>query len=149
MVDDTGQAVRVQNGGASPVGWFTYGSGISIRSFDVRGGKIAVAVEANDVEYLVIERMNGPAPNPPTSQCSVNLPDVEGGARPRLSPDGSMVAWATPEGVMVSPTPTQTGGTATICQLSPKLVGPGGTQPDWGITDLVKPGNGPPTRSRR
>ena len=87
--------------------------------------------------------MNGPAPNTPTSQCSVNLLAVEGGARPRLSPDGSMVAWATPEGVMVSPTPMQTGGTETICQLSPKLVGPGGTQPDWGVTDLVKPGNGP------
>ena len=85
--------------------------------------------------------MNGPAPNPPTSQCSVNLPAIEGGARPRLSPDGSMVAWATPEGVMVSPTPTQTGGTATICQLTPKLVGPGGTQPDWGIAELVKPGD--------
>ena len=143
MVDDTGQAVRVQNGGASPVGWFTYGSGISIRSFDVRGGKIAVSAEANDVEYLIMERMNGPAPNTPTSLCSVNLPNIDGGARPRLSPDGSMVAWATPEGIMVSPTPTQTGGTGTMCQLSPKLIGPGGTEPDWGVTDLVKPGNGP------
>ena len=144
MVDDTGQAVRVQNGGASPVGWFTYGSGIFIRSFDVRGGKIAVSATASDTEYLIIERMNGPAPNVPTSQCSVNLPAVEGGARPRLSPDGSMVAWATPEGVMVSPTPTQTGGTGTICQLTPTLVGPGGSQPDWGIVNLVKPADPDP-----
>ena len=143
MVDDTGQAVRIQNGGASPVGWFTYGPGISIRSFDVRGGKIAVSATASGAEYLIIEKMNGPAPNVPTSQCSVNLPTVEGGARPRLSPDGSMVAWTTPDGVVVSPTPTQTGGTETICQGSPKLGGPGGSQADWGPVNLVKPGPGP------
>jgi hypothetical protein len=77
--------------------------------------------------------MNGAPPALPQSQCSVNMPDD---ARPRLSPDGTMIAWSAPEGVMVSPTPTQTGGTETLCQLSPRLVAAGGKEPEWGIVDV-------------
>ncbi len=138
MIDQSLGAVYVQKqGSAGPVGWYTYGNGITIGSFDVRAGKIADTATANGTEYMVIQSMNGPAPILPTTNCSVNLPGTN--SRVRLSPDGSMVAWTAPDGVYVSPTPTQTGGVATVCQLSPKLVAAGGSQPDWGVKDLPKP----------
>jgi hypothetical protein len=99
----------------------------------VRGGYIVVSVVAGETEYLVLERSTGAPPALPESRCSVNVPD---NSRPRLAPDGSMIAWQTPEGVMVSPTPSQSGGTETLCQLTPKLVAAGGSEPDWGTADV-------------
>jgi hypothetical protein len=54
-------------------------------------------------------------------------------ARPRWSPDGSMIAWEGADGVYTSPAPTATDG--GLCNLAPKLVAPGGTRPDWGVAD--------------
>jgi len=141
MVGQSFNAVYVQEeGGAYPVGWFTYGGGISVYELDVRAGKIVVSVGSGDQEYLVLERMNGAPPATPTSLCSVNMPDD---ARPRLSPDGSMISWAAPEGVMVSPVPTQSGGTEALCQLAPKLIAAGGKEPEWGVVDVfAAPGGG-------
>jgi hypothetical protein len=137
MVDSGFDAAYVQKqGSAFPVGWFQYGEGISIYGLDVRADRIVTQVAAGEDEYMVVEKMTAPAPAVPQSQCSVSMPD---NARPRLSPDGSMVAWSAPEGVMVSPTPATTGGTTALCQLAPKLVAPGGSQPDWGIADVPAP----------
>jgi hypothetical protein len=137
MVDSGFKAVYVQKqGSAQPVGWFQYGEAISIYGLDVRADRIVTQVAAGEDEYMVLEKMTGPAPSVPQSQCSVSMPD---NARPRLSPDGSMIAWSAPEGVMVSPTPTTTGGTTVLCQLTPQLVAPGGSQPDWGTADVPAP----------
>ena len=137
MVDDGFDAVYFQKqGSASPVGWFQYGGDISIYGFDIRGGRIVTQVAVGDNEYMVVEKMNGPAPALPSSQCSVSMPDD---AKPRLSPDGSKIAWSAPEGVMVSPTPTTSGGTEALCALNPTLIAPGGSQPAWGIADVPLP----------
>lgn len=135
MVDQSFHAAYVQQqGSAYPVGWFQYEGGISLFELDVRAGRIVTSV--GEQEYMVLEKMTGAPPAAPQSQCSVNMPDD---ARPRLSPDGSMIAWSAPEGVMVSPTPTQSGGTGTLCQLSPQLVAAGGSEPAWGVTDVASP----------
>ena len=140
MVGQSFNAVYVQNGGASPVGWFTYEGEVRVFGLDLRANKIVTSVGEGDTEYMVLEQMTGAPPAVPQSQCSVSMPD---GARPRLSPDGSMVAWSAPEGVMVSPTPAQSGGIGTLCQLTPKLIAAGGSEPEWGVADLpAAPGNG-------
>jgi hypothetical protein len=144
MVDQGFNAVYVQKqSSAFPSGWFEYGGEISVFGLDIRANRIVTSVGAGETEYMVLEQMTGPPPAVPQSQCSVSMPD---NARPRLSPDGSMIAWSAPEGVMVSPTPTQTGGTETLCQLAPRLVAPGGKEPDWGVVDVpaapVVPGGG-------
>lgn len=137
MIDQSFKAVYVQQQGSpQPVGWFQYGGEVTIEGLDVRANRILTSVSLGGNEYMVAERMNGAPPALPQSQCSVNMPD---GARPRLSPDGSMVAWSAPEGVMVSPTPAQTGGTGTLCQLTPKLIAAGGSQPEWGPADVPAP----------
>lgn len=134
MVDQGFEAAYVQQqGSAYPVGWFTYEGGISLYELDVRAGKIVTSVGAGGSEYMVLEKMTGPPPAVPQSQCSVSMPKD---ARPRLSPDGATIAWSAPEGVMVSPTPTQTGGAGTLCQLAPHLVAAGGSEPEWGVADV-------------
>lgn len=149
MVDQSFKAIYVQQqGSAQPVGWFQYGGEITIDGFDIRANRIVTSVSAAGSDYMVLEKMNGAPPALPQSQCSVNMPD---GARPRLSPDGSMVAWSAPEGVMVSPTPAQTGGTGTLCQLTPRLVAAGGSQPEWGPADVPAPPadpEGPPPETK-
>lgn len=134
MVSQSFDGVYVQKaGGAYPVGWYSYGAGITVEGVDVRGGFVVTSVGAGDTEYMVLDKLNGAPPALPQTRCSVSMPD---NARPRLSPDGSMIAWQAPEGVMVSPTPTQTGGAEALCQLAPKLLAAGGSQPDWGIADV-------------
>lgn len=134
MVDEGFNAVYVQKeGSAYPVDWYSYGEGISVEGVDVRGGRIVTTAKAGETEYMVLDKTTGAPPALPQTQCSVNMPD---GSHPRLSPDGSMIAWTAPEGVMVSPTPTQSGGTGTLCQLTPKLIAAGGSQPDWGVADV-------------
>src|SRR3954451_19748091 len=68
MIDQSFGAVYVQKqGSAGPVGWYQYGGGITFGSFDVRGGKIVDTVTSGGAEYMVIQSMNGPAPNLPTT----------------------------------------------------------------------------------
>lgn len=138
MVDDHFQGAWVQKkDSAEPVPWFYYendaGEKITMFGLDARAGWVLATVEAGGTEYLTLERMTGTPPAPTQSQCSVSMPD---NARPRLSPDGSMIAWTDPQGVMVAPRPPQGGGLGTQCQLNMKLVAPGGKEPDWGVADV-------------
>jgi hypothetical protein len=62
----------------------------------------------------------------------------------RWSPDGSTITWSTSQGVWVSPAPADNGGGA--CALQPRLIAPGGSDPDWGVKDVPVvngPGPGP------
>jgi hypothetical protein len=126
--------------GASPRAWFGFtGPDTKVLSFDTRAGKTVAIAENSTGSFFVMMRNDGGYNAPPTVLCSVGLYNQ---AVPRLSPDGSMVAWEGPQGgVYVSPAPGGA-GPSSACNLQPRLVGPGGTQPDWGVQDapdLVAP----------
>lgn len=78
---------------------------------------------------LAIYRMNGAPPALPPDPCTIT------GAtgkfdNPTWSPDGKSLAWADSRGIWVGQlTNIVDGGT---CEVSRRLVIPGGTQPDWG-----------------
>ena len=127
---------------ADPAPWFSLGDTAAPSSVDESAGRLAVEVVDPQVGTildvliedpptgLVIASYGGePGSSFPTVDCSLAefAPDP---AFPRLSPDGKQLTWATPQGVFVSPTPTETQGGA--CTLQPKLIAPGGTRPDWG-----------------
>lgn len=132
----------------STTAWFNLtgdGSGDGVTSVDEAGRTLAMEyVRADDagtmLDVLVDEPPTGlvlakyagaPGSSLPTGSCA--LADFSADpAFPRLSPDGSMLAWGAPDGVYVSPTPTA-GGT---CALQPKLIAPGGSRPDWGTADV-------------
>jgi hypothetical protein len=67
----------------------------------------------------------------PTALCSLK---AQHGRllKPTWSPDGTSLAWSDSSGVWVSPV---TPGAAN-CGLSPRLVIPGGSSPDWGPTGV-------------
>lgn len=139
--------VAVQPGSdGDPVPWFTLTEQAAPSSVDESAGKLVMETVDPQIGTildvlidkpttgLVISSYSGTAGSGlPTLNCSLAgfAPDP---AYPRLSPDGSQLAWATPEGVYVSPTPTETGGGA--CTLQPRLIAPGGTRPDWGPADV-------------
>jgi len=62
-------------------------------------------------------------------------PDI---SMPRWAPDGSAFTWTDSQGIWVSPKPVDD-GTGT-CRLSPKLIVPGGYEPDWGLPDVAGAG---------
>jgi hypothetical protein len=143
------KGVGVQPAGdGDPTPWFNLtgdGSGDGVSSVDESAGKLALeyitagsADSILDLELekpttgLVIATYSGaPGSSLPTGTCS--LPGFSADpAYPRLSPDGSMLAWGGPEGIYVSPTPTS----GDTCVLQPKLIAPGGERPDWGAADV-------------
>jgi hypothetical protein len=148
--------VAVQpNSDDEPAPWFTLGTEVAPSSVDESGGRLVMETVDPQIGTildvlidkpttgLVISSYSGTAGSGlPTVECSLAdfAPDP---AYPRLSPDGSQIAWATPEGVFVSPTPTETGGGA--CTLQPRLIAAGGTRPDWGPADV--PADPPPARN--
>lgn len=84
----------------------------------------------------------GSPPDPAATFTSVCLMDglvasADHPARPRFSPDGTQIAWTAPDGIYVSPKPVA--GPGGVCQLSPRLVIPGGQDADWGKADVVVP----------
>lgn len=131
---------------ADPVPWFDLAEGAAPSSVDESAGRLALEVVDPQVgtilDVLIDDPATGlaiasyagePGSTAPMVDCSLTdfAPDP---AFPRLSPDGRQLAWATPAGVFVSPTPTETGG--GTCTLQPKLIAPGGTRPDWGPADV-------------
>ena len=121
--------------GASPRPWFAFtGGSTKILSFDTRAGKTVAVADTGSGSFFVMMRNDGGYNSPPTVLCSVGLHSQ---AVPRLSPDGTMVAWEGPDpqgGVYVSPAPGGT-GPSDVCAMQPRLVAPGGHQPDWGAQD--------------
>lgn len=84
---------------------------------------------------LVGDYTGTPPVTPFTAVCALDAwASSETMLMPRWSPDGSLLSWTTPAGIVVSPAPTKASN--GDCVLSPKLVAPGGTQPDWSTADL-------------
>ena len=136
MIDDSFTAVYIQEG-ASPREWFRFTpAGTKTLSFDTQAGKTVAVAQNDSGSFFVMMRNDGGYSTPPTVICSSAIHPQ---AVPRLSPDGNMVAWQGEQGgVFVSPAPTS----GPECSLQPRLIGPGGTQPDWGpqnAPDLVAP----------
>ncbi|MBS1676047.1 MAG: hypothetical protein JST08_01555 [Actinobacteria bacterium] len=79
-----------------------------------------------------------PAPQILCTAASYATNDT-GGGRPLWSPDGSQIAWTTPDGIYVSPAPVAVGET---CLLSPQLVIPGGREAHWAPFEVTQPSGG-------
>jgi hypothetical protein len=95
---------------------------------------------ATEPKTLVLWNNNGPPPDASQGQqvCQVeNITTAD--LHPRFSPDGSQIAYVGNEGVYVSPTPTS----GPACNLQPKLVFPGGSQPEWGAGNVPTGPAGP------
>jgi hypothetical protein len=81
-----------------------------------------------DGTRMLIYRMRGMAPAFPTGPCHVTGASGRF-TRPTWSPDGRSLAWADARGVWVGEVGSIDGPT---CQVTRRLVVPGGSQPDWG-----------------
>lgn len=131
-------------GMGAPQDWFTVENHIT-SSFDVSraGGKILIEAfpdtGTSPPKSLAVLQSTGLPPNTPTLVCELANFSAAGGF-PRWSPDGGMIVWEDPAGVMVSPAPVNQNGT---CVLSPRLIAAGGRTPDWGLKD-VPMANTPP-----
>lgn len=131
FIDKQFSGITVQTA-TGPQFWFGFNDAYT-RSFDVEGDRTLVELDYGAATYdLALVQNNG---TPPTANPQVlcTMTDFFGQS-PRFSPGGSMIAWQGPEGIYVSPTPTETGG--GTCTLQPKLVAAGGTRPDWGPVDV-------------
>jgi hypothetical protein len=81
-----------------------------------------------DGSRLLIYRMTGAPPAYPTGPCHVTGPNGRF-TSPSWSPDGKSLAWADARGIWVGEVRDISGA---ACQLTRRLVIPGGAQPDWG-----------------
>lgn len=139
VVSDDFSGIWLQaEGGQQP--WFGY-QDHTVHGFDVRGDKAVVAIQpANAPEEgpdtLAYEQLASTPATPSTATTTVctYANYAAAGSEPRISPDGSMIAWQGAEGVYVSPAPVA--GAGGGCTLTPTLIAPGGTDPDWGPLEL-------------
>jgi hypothetical protein len=83
---------------------------------------------AADGSQLQIHRLAGLPPAIPPGFCQISGPNGKFSS-PTWSPDGRSLAWADARGIWVAEVGDISGAT---CQLTPRLVIRGGTQPDWG-----------------
>ena len=81
-----------------------------------------------DGSRMQIHRMSGMPPAIPPTFCEIGGPNGRF-TSPTWSPDGRSLAWADGRGVWVGRVGDASGST---CQLTRRLLVPGGTQPDWG-----------------
>jgi hypothetical protein len=81
-----------------------------------------------DGSRMLIYRMRGMAPAFPTGPCHVTGANGRF-TSPTWSPDGRSLAWADGRGIWVGQVGSIDGQT---CQITRRLVVPGGSQPDWG-----------------
>jgi WD40 repeat protein len=81
-----------------------------------------------DGSRMQIHPMAGMPPAIPPTFCQIDGPNGRF-TRPTWSPDGKSLAWADARGIWVGQVGDVSGAT---CQLTKRLVIPGGSQPDWG-----------------
>lgn len=84
-----------------------------------------------DGSRLQIHRMAGMPPAIPPTFCQVTATSGKLSS-PTWSPDGTSLAWADARGIWVGQVGTKFGPTGPACELTKRLLIPGGSKPDWG-----------------
>ena len=84
-----------------------------------------------DGSRLQIHRMAGLPPKIPPTFCQVTATNGKFSS-PTWSPDGRSLAWADARGIWVGQVGDHFGPDGPTCELSKRLVIPGGSKPDWG-----------------
>jgi hypothetical protein len=78
-----------------------------------------------------IHRMAGLPPKIPPTFCQVSATSGKLSS-PTWSPDGRSLAWADARGIWVGRVGDVFGPDGPTCELTKRLVIPGGSKPDWG-----------------
>jgi WD40-like Beta Propeller Repeat len=84
-----------------------------------------------DGTRMQIHRMSGPPPAIPPTFCQISATSGKLSS-PTWSPDGRSLAWADARGIWVGQVGDTFGPTGPECELTKRLVVPGGSKPDWG-----------------
>jgi hypothetical protein len=84
-----------------------------------------------DGSRLQIHRMAGLPPKIPPTFCQVAATSGKLSS-PTWSPDGRSLAWADARGIWVGQVGDRFGPDGPTCELTKRLVIPGGSEPDWG-----------------
>lgn len=84
-----------------------------------------------DGSTLQIYRMDGLPPAIPPTFCQLTATSGKLSS-PTWSPDGTSLAWADARGIWVGRVGSRFGPLGPACELSPRLLIPGGSKPDWG-----------------
>ena len=147
MISSDGDTIAAQNG-ASLQAFLVTDDNEEFQSFDVHPNArdlviVTTADGATSGPGTLSVWHNDGTPPVGSGQLGCVSPDaVDWDSKPRWSPDGSMITWATSQGVWVSPAPQ--GASGQPCSLQPRLIAAGGSDPDWGAADLPAPPPPPP-----
>ena len=144
MMNGAGDRIAAQNGSASPVDFLQTDAGEEFQSFDFapNGRDMVIVTSAPGATSgsgtLSVWHHNSRPPGDGTGSPGCVSPGaVAWDSDVRWSRDGSMITWSTDAGVWVSPAPR--GAAGASCGLAPKLIAPGGGDPDWGVKDVPRP----------
>jgi hypothetical protein len=153
FVSTGGDEVHVQDPsqGSGRRLWLTADPGENARAFDVsRSGFRALLLNIRDDgsggEIPTLERFDNGNVAPPDAGpgagtvCKL-VPFATAQTKPRWAPDSQSFTWHDAQGIWTSPAPVAGAGGA--CSISPRLVVPGGSQPDWGVANVPGTGTGP------
>jgi hypothetical protein len=137
------QAGSVAIGSEPPDGWFADAPAFQDRlllddgELTRAGDKLALVRGDNLTDEPVVPAIQiysaSGASTPPVQRCRIAVtrkPVVN----PSWAPDGSGLVWSQPDGIWFSPV-----SASGDCGLAPRLIVPGGINPDWGPAD-VNPG---------
>ncbi|HZX54875.1 MAG TPA: hypothetical protein VFE86_09335 [Ilumatobacteraceae bacterium] len=139
MISGDGDTIGAQSGSGIQ-GFLFADPNEEFKSFDLsRTGNRMVIVTTTDNATsgpgtLSVWQKDSPPPTPDGHLACISPNAMDWDSEARWSPDGTMITWATSQGVYVSPAPGDNGGGA--CGLSPRLIAAGGSDPDWGTADV-------------